>query len=156
MINSFLSFRDYSRFATAREYFLKDHPRPFEYSKNFLERIGDILLKPTLGPVDLLLRNIKNPLTILALAVTAIFITTIIFYPAEAAKAATTLAPFLVHVEPWMTKFALFSAMNVNILGLGLRTLGRLCNKELMPAWEAQPRAIKPIAIGTAIVLHFS
>lgn len=149
MNHTFNSCTDYYRFSGAKGFYEIKNQKEIAYPKHFLEKVGDRILSPTVVPIDRILQNIKNPLMIVALTVAAIAITTIAFYPEVIASAIGTLFPFLLKVQPRMLKFAVFSVIEINILGLGLRTLGRLCNDDLMQAWTS--KKIEAISIGTFI-----
>lgn len=150
MITSFNSVGDYFRFGNAKSFFHSGEQKFFEYPKNLLERIGDRLVKPVASTTDFLLVNIRNPLMILALTVAAIALVTIAFYPTVFMNALGAVIPFVFSIEPWMVKLAVFAAVEINILGVGLRTLGRLTNKVLMQAWTN--KEIIPISLGTQII----
>lgn len=102
---------------------------PYHYTQNNLEKVGNFLSRPVLGPLDFSVRNGRNPLFILALTVVGVFTATMLFYPAVIAQAITPLALLVI-------KTGSFIALQSAILGLGLRTLGRLNNPELMKAWD--------------------
>jgi len=147
---SFNSPLDYFKFAGAKGFCDSEQQHLLNHSKNSLEKLGDILIKPSTLFVDYTLKNIRNPLMITALTVAAIAVVTLIFYPATVVAAVGTALPFIFKIQPWMIKFALFTAVEANILGLGLRTLGRLTNSTLMTAWNA--REIQAVAVGTQVI----
>jgi hypothetical protein len=147
--NTFESYRDYFNFVWAKGFYNIKRQEQIQYPSNFLEKAGRGFLAPAFVPLDQLLQNIKNPLVITALTVTAIAIVTIAFYPATSASMIGTLFPFIFKIQPWMLKFAVFAAVELNILGIGIRTLGRLCNAELMQAWTR--REVIPISIGAQV-----
>lgn len=149
MNHTFDSYIDYFRFSCAKGFYNLTDEKEVAYPKNILEKVGNKILAPIVVPMDRLLKNIRNPLVIVALTIAAIAIATIAFYPEVVAAAIGTALPFLLKIEPWMLKFAVFSAIELNILALGLRTLGRLCNKDLMQAWKN--KEIDSFAIGTFV-----
>lgn len=127
----FSGYADYLRFSLAKG-FSSNEAAPyhsFRYAKNRCEKVGNWLAKPILHPIDFSLRNGRNPLFITALTVGAIFMTTLLFYPTVFAGIFTaTLAANI--------KAMAFIATQSAITGLGLRTLGRLNNRELMEKWD--------------------
>lgn len=145
----FDSCKDYFKFVWARDFYHLEQQKVIHYSPSRLEKAGRALLAPAFTPIDQLLRNIKNPLVITALTIMAIAIVTIAFYPATVITAVGTVLPFIFNIQPWMLKLTLFLAVELNILAIGMRTLGRLNNASLMQAWTR--REIIPIMIGTQI-----
>lgn len=136
----FNSAGEYWRFVGAKEFCLSANGKQFLYEKNYLERIGDALVRPILGTSDGLLQNIKRPLFIVAAAIVVIVILTLIFYPSK-------LTSLMVRsIEPWMIKFGLHIAFQVTILGLGIRAIGRMNNETVAKAWNTHK--IIPIPIG--------
>ncbi len=142
----FPSWLNSFHFAFARQFAPADPQRSVNIAMNRLEKLGHFLSKPILQPLNFFLREIKNPLVILALTVSLVAIATLIFYPAQFMLVVTTVLPFLAKVEPWMVKLALFVCVETVILGIGLRALGRMCNKELRKQWHDQK--IVPVHIG--------
>lgn len=149
----FHSFREYWQFAWAREFRdVHTHERVI-YAKTRLEQLGDFLVYPVMRVADHTMRNIRNPLMILSVTLTAILAVTILFYPEELMKLVVKGIPIAQKFKPWMVKAALFTAFQVTILGIGIRTLGRLDpSGELWNLWNQGPRDIMPIAVGTQIV----
>ena len=149
----FQSFVEYSQFIWAREFRdVHNHERVI-YAKTRLERLGDFMVRPVLGIGDYAMRNIRNPLMILTVTLTAILGVTILFYPAELLNTVARFIPLAKQVKPWMIKAGLFSVLQFTILGLGVRTLGRLDpGGELWRLWNQMPRRVMPIWLGTQIV----
>jgi len=145
----FTSWADYGHFSFAREY-VTQAGEPYAYDRNWLETIGHAMAWPVLQPANFIAREIQNPLVILALTVSAIALATIAFYPTQFFGALSTIAPFLSKFHPWMAKFALFLCIEITIAGIGLRTLGRVTNDDLMLAWTN--REIRPLHIGAVAV----
>ncbi|MDB2614011.1 hypothetical protein N9Y92_02505, partial [Chlamydiales bacterium] len=108
----------------------------FKYSPNRLEKIGHTLRLGIGSALDLLLREIKNPITIVAFTALALLAATIGFYPATALAVVTTIVPFASAIQPWMIKLALYLLVQSTILGVGTRTLGRFDNPELLERWN--------------------
>jgi hypothetical protein len=149
----FHSFSEYWQFAWAREFRdIEDHEK-LEYAKTRLERLGDFMVYPIHKISDHALRNIRNPLMILTVTVTAIVAVTILFYPEESVKFVSRVVPIAQQVKPWMIKATLYSVLQFTILGICLRTLGRLDpSGELWNMWDQAPRTMIPIAVGTEVV----
>src|ERR1700761_3467069 len=81
-MKDFDSNSDYLRFVAAREFTYTDKKEtPFTYTKNRCERIGIALSKSVMLPLDIIVRNNRNPLFIVAMTITALFAATVIFYP---------------------------------------------------------------------------
>lgn len=129
----FNGFTDYLQFALAKEFIWNDgvSKTSFNFPKKKYEEIGNLLTKPILQPIDFSLRNGRNPLFIAAITVGAIFMTTLLFYPAvfSGIFTATVIASI---------KAIAFTTTQLGIIGLGLRTLGRLDNQKLMKEWDQQ------------------
>jgi hypothetical protein len=150
VVAHFNSIRDYFSFVAAKGFYDVAREQEISYSKTILDTLGTIIVKPTSIIIDRTLKNIRNPLVITALTIVAISIATIIFYPAKVVSVLETVLPFIFHIQPWMLKLATFAVVEIHILAIGIRTLGRLNNRELMQAWTR--REIIPIAIGTRIL----
>lgn len=150
----FDSFIEYWRFVWAREFHDVDPPfAKTEYEKTILERVGDVMVRPLVGLGDHALRNIRNPLMVLTITLTAIVAVTILFYPEELVKAVSKVVPFALRIKPWMFRAGVFALVQTTILGVGLRALGRLSPwGELWGLWDQLPRRIRPVSIGTEIV----
>lgn len=141
----FSGFTDYFRFALGKEFAWKDAAAAtsFKYTKNRYEKLGHLLAKPILQPIDFSLRNGRNPLFITAMTVGAICITTLLFYPWVIAGVFTPIVAISM-------KAAAFAVVQSTIAGIGLRTLGRLGNQELMEKWDQgclQPRSMGSLRI---------
>jgi hypothetical protein len=149
----FHSFSEYWQFVCAREFRdVNNHERVI-YAKTRLERLGDFMVYPIMRLTDHTMRNIRNPLMILSITLTAIIAVTILFYPDELIRAATKAIPIAHRLEPWMVKAALFTELQVTILGIGIRAFGRLDpSGALWNLWDHGPRIIRPIAVGTDVI----
>lgn len=142
----FNSFSEYWHFAWAREFWDVDGEERIAYAKTRLEQLGDVLVYPVMRITDHAMRNIRNPLMILSVTLTAIIAVTILFYPEELARVVTRAIPMAQQVKPWMIKAALYTTLQVLILGIGLRTLGRLDpSGELWTLWDQMPRKLSPL-----------
>lgn len=149
----FDSFSEYWQFAWAREFRDVENHEKVGYAKTRLERLGDFMVYPINRISDHALRNIRNPLMILTVTVTAIVAVTILFYPEELVNFVSRAIPIAQQVKPWMIKVALYSSLQVTIIGMCLRMLGRLDpSGELWNLWNQSPRDILPIAVGTEVV----
>lgn len=149
----FQSFSEYWKFAWAREFRDIGNQERVVYAKTRLERLGDMMTYPVMKIADYALLNIRNPLMILSVTLTAIIGVTILFYPAELMRIVTRLVPLAQKLKPWMVKGAGYVVLQTTIVGIGLRTLGRLDpSGELWNRWNHSPRQVIPIAVGTQIV----
>lgn len=113
--------------------------------------MGHVLVAPITLPLDLTLRNIQRLLVINSLALAAMSLVTIAFYPDHFVHMVQRFAPFLL-VKASTLKFVTYVALQSIILGFGVRTFGRLCNSELMTAWNQHPRIITSVPLGTELV----
>jgi|GEM_PF-1599197 len=149
----FNSFSEYWHFASAREFRDIDQHQRVIYAKTRLERLGDLLVYPFMKIVDHAMQNIRNPLVIISITLTAIVAVTILFYPEEFMRVIARAIPMADQIKPWMIKAALYTALETTIVGIGLRTFGRLNpSGDLWRLWAPVPREIIPIVIGTQIV----
>jgi hypothetical protein len=149
----FQSFSEYWQYAGAREFRHVDNHERVIYAKTRLERLGDFLVYPVMRTTDYTIRNIRNPLMILSMTITAILAVTILFYPEKLIHTVTRAIPLAQKIKPWMIKASLFAIVQMTILGIGIRTFGRLDpSGALWNLWNRQPRQITPIAVGTLIV----
>jgi hypothetical protein len=135
----FDSAREYLSFSGAYDFYDRAHHCSYHYPKNLLEQMGEGIIYPISKSVNGTLKNIRKPSVILALTLSAIALVTFAFYPSVFSKSFT-----LSHL-----KFPIFLTLEFNILGLGMRTLGRLGNPTLSQSWMR--REIIPIPIGTVI-----
>lgn len=139
-----LGFDSYYSFNFAREFVDRQTGEKFPISR--FEKIGDALAGLILKPLDTIMKEFRNPVVIVALTITLLFIASIIFYPVQSMAIACRLLPFLKYVRPAHIKAALYVFSQTVILGLGLRSVSRLSNPELMNAF--QRHQIIPIPIG--------
>jgi hypothetical protein len=135
-MNHFSSLGSYIRFAAARKFEVEDGASI--KARTCMERLGGYMVTPLLGPAHFCMKNIRNPLMIAALTVSALFFATLLYYP-------STLALIVAGIPA--IKMGSYLTVQTTILGLCLRTLGRLNNEELMQKWDAGK--LKPIAVGT-------
>lgn len=137
-MKTFDSYKSYFSFVFAREFAELKAGRPFHYEKGRLEKVGEVFSSPSLKPGDYVLRNIRNPLFITATVIFALALTTFLFYP-------TFVPAFLINATG--VKLTAFLLTQSTILGLCMRTLGRLNNSRLIAAWEG--KHIRPVHIGS-------
>lgn len=150
MITGFNSFFEYSRFALAQGFLDQRTNALSTYPKSSLERIGDVLVRPVLGGLNLSVKNIHNPAVISGLALMAIAAATVFFYPHR------IVIPFNLF-SAGRVKFALYCTIMTTIFGLSLRTLGRLQEDgELFVQWQMRDRTgrryLQPIPIGATLI----
>ena len=136
----FNSFNEYFQFALAREFVQRETYEPIPLRQNKVEKWGGFLIKPLVQPGDFALRNIRNPLFITAIVIISLALTTLIFYPA--------LIPAFILSDA--VKLGLYVMTQSTIIGLCLRTLGRLNNQELIDAWTN--KELVPVRIGSEII----
>lgn len=149
----FHSFNEYWRFVWAREFCDAATHERVDYAKTRLEKLGDFMVYPIMRGTDHALRNIRNPLMILSVTLTALVAVTILFYPEEFMGTIARTIPFALNLKPWMIQAALFTTIQTTILGVAVRALGRLDpSGPLWARWNLEPREIRPIAVGTQIV----
>lgn len=73
---------------------------------------------------------------ITAIAIVLIALVTIVLYPEECARVALAILPPLSRAKPYHFKFGVFAWNALTILGITLRTLGRLSNEPLHSQWK--------------------
>lgn len=127
---SFGSSGEYFRFIGAKEFRTVNNGELFSHDKNILEKIGEGLSKPVLGTSDMVMRNIKKPLFVTAVAITVIVLLTLVFYPSTFAGMVGSV------VQPWIIKFGFYIALQTTVLGVGIRAIGRLRNEAITTAWN--------------------
>lgn len=147
MIARFETFKQYQDFALGRGFATKE--KEFAYPKERLEKLGGYLVAPIFRPLDKTLQNVRNPLVILVLTVSAIAALTIAFYPAQFFSTLGKALPILLKITPAHVKFGLYAIFQATILGLGIRTFGRLNNEELVAAWNRGE--LRPIPLGAVL-----
>lgn len=146
----FNSWQDYSRFALAREFAECDTGLVYKHQSNLATQGGALLSAPFLCTIDKVLSQFRNPSMIAALTTAALIATAFVFYPASTWATATTIFPFLRLVTANHLHFALFTLSQMAIAGLGLRTLGRLSDRELLAAF--QQKRIEPVPMGAVFI----
>lgn len=142
----FDSWKDYFQFSLGREFVNRETGILFTVHSP-IERVGHALANVVMKPLDLVMREFRNPMVIVALTIAMLVATTIVFYPAHAMAIACKVFPFLKVIEVGHVKFVLYAVSQTVIAGLGIRTVGRLSNHELMGSLRA--REIIALSIGT-------
>jgi Ca2+/Na+ antiporter len=160
MITHFNSIKEYFSFVGAREFWDRETKQVFAPPKSRLETVGEWVAAPILKTTDFAFRNIKNPLFILALTVAALAAATILFYPTQVVAAIALVMPPLLLITPAMLKFGLYLGIQTTLIGLFLRTWGRLApDGELMQAWNTRlpdgARRLEPIPLGANLTKIF-
>lgn len=117
-----------------------------DYEKNLCERLGDWLLIASVGFVSRLKRFFSDPqvLTVL-LTLTALFVITLVFYPIRtSAWLIDALDWTISQIKLFASKlrFILYILSVSQIVGFGVRALGRFGNRSLMDQWYERLRTI--------------
>lgn len=137
---NFLSIRDFREtsfaFAFAKEFRRKDTQAKYNYELGKVEKFGRTLMRGVESVLDLTLREIKNPILIIALTALTLLVVTIVYYPQQAWLLVTTVVPFAKSIEAWMVKMALYILTQITVSGIGLRAFGRFSNPILCQAWR--------------------
>lgn len=145
----FDTVRHYVDFVGAREFLNSRDGTAFRYQANACEGVGRVLSRPVLGISNKALQNINDPLMIIALTIVALVTVSIWFYPAAALQIVGTVFPFALKLTPGMVRMASFLTVELTILGIGLKAIGRMCNHALVDAWNANQ--LVPVPIGAVI-----
>lgn len=107
------------------------------YKKNRLEKIGGLLNWCVTQLPKKAWHALHNP-KVLAVAFTALAMVTVqfAFYPTVSYLATKAVCVFLAnHISAYAVKISIYAFTQINILGFGVRTLGRFSNEELMKNW---------------------
>jgi len=145
----FQSWKEYFSFVLAREYISAKTGEVFIFKREKLEKLGSSLSSLGMKPLDFFLKEIRNPLMLVTTTASALFITSILYYPSQTGSIVTTILPFLKEIEPYHVRAFAYGMCQSIILGLGMRAYGRLENHTLMEAFKK--KEIIPISIGTHI-----
>jgi hypothetical protein len=136
-LNHFTSFHDFGRFIWARQ-FVDTQTNSVIVSKNRCERLGDLLTAPLLTPIDIATRNMYDPKVIISAVMISLAAISIAYYPDKTIGVISKAIPKAVELAPSTLRFAMFCWMQISIIGLGLRTWGRLDpNSPLLQKWDA-------------------
>jgi len=130
-------------FAVAKDFRERETHIAYSYEKNRLEKLGSLLRGGVDYVLDFTLKEIKNPVMVVALTALAALSTTFVFYP--------HYLPFVNMVKPWMIRAAMYGSLEATILGIGLRNLGRLNNDLLREKWNRGE--LEPVYIGDRKVI---
>ncbi len=149
----FDSWKHYFSFAMAREYAAPQRqgqePITPPHQPNSVERVGHSLAAVVISPLDAVLRGIRNPLVVVSTALVLIFLASIAFYPVQTWGLVTTVLPFVSKIQAHHIQAVCYGVSQVVILGLGVRTIGRLSNEALMRAYRA--KEVVPVPIGAIL-----
>lgn len=117
-----------------------------QWKKNSLEQLGTVLRWGVGSLTDTLLKEIKNPVTIVGLTSLALLAVTIAFYPGTVIAVTAIVFPAALKIQPWMIKIALYILVQTTIAGIGIRAYGRLCNEQLVQDWKQG--SLKAVHVG--------
>lgn len=123
-------------FAIAKDF---SHPngQPFAWRKNRSEEIGHVMRMGIGSLANTFFTHIKNPTSIVAMTALGSLAVTMAFYPETTLNFIATVCPIALKIEAWMIRAALYILCQTTVLGLCIRTLGRLDNPELVNNWKA-------------------
>lgn len=136
------------RFALAKTF--RKEGQPFQYEPNRLERVGSALRWGVGSALDITLREIRNPVVVLALTALAMVVATAFYYPVIALGVVHAVVPFVFSIKLWMIKLACYIAVQSTLLGVGMRTVGRLLNEPLVDEWN---KGLEPVYLGDKKVM---
>lgn len=153
-IAKFNSVRHYFQFVMAKGFLDATTGELLDYKKSRFERLGYAIAAPILKTTDAVVLNLRNPVVLSSYTVGCIAIISFIYYPAQTVAAIEKVAPSLLKLKLWMVRFALYTATELTVLGLGMRTLSRISNESLSRPWNAG--TVQPIPIGGLIKLEVS
>ena len=103
-------------------------------NKNVLEYAGEALSSHVTKLPKKIIKILKNP-KVITVALTAISMLAVqtAFYPAITARVTKSVILALSsYIKPWAVKMALYISTQSYLFGMGLRSLGRFSNQELM------------------------
>ena len=134
---------EYSRFLFAREFAtnVEGSVAPLNYKKNGLEKWGGRLVAPLFGLANIVGQNIQNPTFIIASTVVALAAITLFFYPEKF----LALVPKALRIAPWVAKASFYVLLQITVLGIGLRALGRMRNPAVVEAHQQKNLLMIPI-----------
>jgi hypothetical protein len=131
-----VNYKNFWPIILAKEFRVKNSGKVFQYQKNTMEKMGHVLRFGLGSIADLILREIKNPIMIIALTAIGFLIATFLFYPTVTLAIIAKVFPFIYAIKFWMIKLAIYISLQLTVLGVSLRTLGHLQNKFLMDEWS--------------------
>jgi hypothetical protein len=157
-IRHFDSWKELGQFVWAREFYDVENHKLLSYNKTKVERLGDALVAPLLGPLDLTARRIYDPRVIVSLVIIGIAAVSLIYYPDKTVGLMKRAFPKATEIQPGTLKFTLFCWTQLTLLGLGLRTWGRQDpHGPLMIEWKQRmadtgARKIQPVLLGSTLI----
>lgn len=139
-------FFDHAKLGLSKQVQLQDDQ--YVHRPNLIEKSGNGLLfivGSLPRTVKWIGRQFQDPRVVtIALTASALFLTTLAFYPATgiaAVKATiTALQLLLSHIPLWSVKFSGYILICATITGMGARATGRFANSELMKAFYGLPK----------------
>jgi hypothetical protein len=120
-------------FSFAKDFLDTGSGNRFTYEKNFFEKFGGGLNLLSRRVIHITLKEINNPVCIVALTVIAFLAVTVIFYP----EVIVGFIPHLAKVQPWVVKGGVYLIFQITIFGHGIQTYGRVTNSQLREKWNA-------------------
>ena len=118
------------RFAFAGE-FLFDEGMASTYKMNLGEKFGMQFLRPLYKTIDLVSKNIKEPLAICLFTILSALIATLVFYNIPAFVILGKLFPSK------FVRFLLFLYCELNLFAMGCCAFSRFNNEVLVNLWKA-------------------
>ena len=119
------------QFVVAKNFQNKDGSS-FLYSLSLCERLGKILLVPFTFPLEFLLSFFSWQIVLMIITMTALVMASIFYYPDQIAKVISWIVPLISREQ---AKFLCYLWIQCYLIGMLLRTLGRLSNPVLKNAW---------------------
>lgn len=153
-IARFNSVKHYVQFVMAKGFLDTNTGKLLDYDKSRFERLGSAIAAPIIKTTDAVVLNLRNPVVLSAYTVGCIAIISFIYYPAQTVAVIEKVAPPLLKLKLWMVRFALYTATELTVFGLGMRALSRISNESLSKPWNAG--TAQPIPIGGLIKLEVS
>lgn len=123
------SWKEGFKFAFA-EVFLLDGGTTSAYKMNLGEKFGTKLLTPLYRMIDLVSKNIREPLAICLFTILAALIAALVFYNIPAFVILGKIFPSK------LVRFLLFFYCELNLFGMGCRAFSRFNNKVLVDFWK--------------------
>jgi hypothetical protein len=117
------------RFALADHFLLKD-TLPVSYQKNGIEHLGTLCVKPLYKIVSYISTHIRKPTAIVLFTLLAALLSVFVFYNFP-------IIAILGKLFPYQTvRFLLFVYVEITLLGMGFRAMGRFSNPPLIALWK--------------------
>ncbi|MBA3815116.1 MAG: hypothetical protein H0X29_01065 [Parachlamydiaceae bacterium] len=111
------------------------------YNQNSLEKVGGMLNWCVTTLPKKAWHALHNP-KVLTVAFTALALLTVqfTFYPTATYLATKAICIFIAtHIPAYAVKISAYVFIQMNVLGFGLKALGRFSNEELMNNWYNKP-----------------